>query len=271
MNENQNLFEGIPSLGDTQGLTDFVNNQAAQSVQEPTVPTMLQPQNQGTQVTPVTQPVEQPTQTINVGGVQYTAEQVQQIIENAQKAQTQTQIQSQVQQPVQPAQTQNQPTYSAQQAVIIKQLIDRGVPLDKIQAVLNGNQVNTAVSKRIEDIEQYLQQQEYARQEQEFVNKMTTFGNKFGLSEDDLVLFANTAMQKGINVATVTDVEAVFRAIYPEQYAIRMQRMSAQPSSQLYGGTSIPESPRAMTSQMEDAYVEAFLKGAMPNQYNMKK
>lgn len=269
MNENQNLFDGIPSLGDAQGLTEFVNNQATQSIPGANIPAMLQPQTepQATPaVQPTPQPATQPAQTISVGGVQYTAEQVQQIIANAQKQQQQLQVQPQVQ----PAQTQNQPTYSAQQAAIIKQLIDKGVPLSRIQAALDGNQANTVMDKRIEGIEQYLQQQEYARQEQAFVSKMTAFGNKFGLSEDDLVLFANTAMQKGINVATVTDVEAVFRAVYPEQYAIRMQRMSAQPSSQLYGGTSIPETPRAMTSQMEDAYVEAFLKGAMPNQYNKK-
>ena len=97
---------------------------------------------------------------------------------------------------------------------------------------------------------------------------MTTFGNKYGLTENDLVTFGNVAMSKGINLTTVNDVEAVFRAIYPEQYAIRSQRIAGAPASQIYGGASTPEAPRAAANKLEDAYVDNFLKQAMPNQYN---
>jgi hypothetical protein len=45
--------------------------------------------------------------------------------------------------------------------------------------------------------------------------------------------------------------------------------MAPTNSSQIYGGTSIPEGNRTATSKLEDAYVENFLKGAMPNQYGM--
>ena len=45
--------------------------------------------------------------------------------------------------------------------------------------------------------------------------------------------------------------------------------MTPTNSPQIYGGTSIPESSRANAAKAEDAYVEAFLKGAMPNQYGM--
>jgi hypothetical protein len=97
---------------------------------------------------------------------------------------------------------------------------------------------------------------------------MTTFGDKFGLSENDLVTFGNKAMTMGINLTTVTDVESVFRAVYPEQYAIRSQRIANNPTSHIYGGASTPEAPRAATSKLEDAYVDNFLKQAMPNQFN---
>lgn len=268
MNENDNLFGGIPGLADTAGLENYINQQQAQA-QNPqaNIPPMLQPQNQPqenpaqenpqAQVQP--QPQAQP-QVYTIGGVQYTAAQLEQII-NQNKAMTQRQVA--------PAQ-QSQPksTYTPEQAAIIKELVNRGVPMERIQAALQQNTAQAQMNQKIQNIETYLQQQQYAREEAAFIDKMTNFGNKFGLNEDDLVEFANVAMAKGINVAQVTDVEAVFRALYPEQYAIRMQRMSAQPSSQMFGGSSIPEMPRANASKLEDSYVDAFLKAAMPNQYN---
>ena len=281
-NEN-NIFEGIPSLGDTQGLENFLNQQAANQVApESEIPPMLQ-QNQGQpvqpaqdpnqvaaqgQVQPQAQPQVQP-QIYTIGGAQYTAAQLEQIIaqNNAMRQQmagqrmpNASQVQSQ----------DNKSTYTPEQATIIKELINRGVPMERIQAAMQQNSAQAQMNARLTSMENYMRQEAYAREEQAFINKMTSFGDKFGLSENDLVEFANVAMSKGINVAQVTDVEAVFRAIYPEQYAIRLQRMSTQPASQMYGGSSIPEMPRASASKMEDAYVEAFLKGAMPNQYSKK-
>lgn len=275
MNEN-NIFEGIPSLSDTQGLENFLNQQAASQVApEANIPPMLQ-QNQGQPVQPAqdpnavqgqsqAQPQVQP-QVYTVGGVNYTAAQLEQIIaqNNAMRQQmagqgmpNASQVQSQG----------NKQTYTPEQSAIIKQLIDRGVPIERIQAAMQQNNAQAQMNARISGIENALRQEAYAREERAFIDKMNSFGDKFGLSEDDLVEFANVAYSKGINVATVTDVEAVFRALYPDQYAIRLQRMSAQPSSQMFGGSSIPEMPRTAASKMEDAYVEAFLKGAMPNQY----
>ena len=120
-------------------------------------------------------------------------------------------------------------------------------------------------------VEDYLQQQQYAAEEAKFINKMNEFGAKFGLSEKELVTFGNAAMEKGINIANVTDIEAVFRVIYPEQYAIRVQRMSNAPTSQIYGGASTPENPRVSVNKLEDAYVEQFMKNSMPNAYFQKK
>ena len=127
------------------------------------------------------------------------------------------------------------------------------------------------ISEKVTQIEQYLKQQQYKAEENAFISKMTEFGNKYGLSENDLVIFGNKAMEKGINLVNVSDVELVFKALYPEQYAIRLQRMSNTPTSQIYGGSSVPEAPRAAASKVEDAYVENFLKHSMPNQYGMFK
>lgn len=261
MNEN-NLFEGLPGLADTEGLTNFINQQQAQA-QNPqaNIPPMLQPQNQE-QENPAQdnpQPQAQP-QVYNIGGVQYTAAQLEQIV-NQNKAMVQRQA-------IAAQQSQPKSAYTPEQAAIIKELINRGVPMERIQNALHQNTAQAQMNQRMQNIETYLQQQQYAIEESAFIDKMTNFGDKFGLNEDDLVEFANVALSKGINVAQVTDVEAVFRALYPEQYAIRMQRMSAQPSSQMFGGSSIPEMPRANASKLEDSYVDAFLKSAMPNQYN---
>jgi hypothetical protein len=122
--------------------------------------------------------------------------------------------------------------------------------------------------QRIQNIERYIQEQRYQAEQNAFIDKMNAFGDKFGLSENDLVTFGNVAMSKGINLTTVNDVEAVFRAIYPEQYAIRSQRIAGSPASQIYGGANTPEAPRAAVSKLEDAYVDNFLKQSMPNQYN---
>lgn len=261
MNEN-NLFEGLPGLADTEGLNNFINQQQEQA-QNPqaNIPPMLQPQGQ-TQENPAQdnpQPQAQP-QVYNIGGVQYTAAQLEQIV-NQNRAMVQRQVMA-------AQQSQPKSAYTPEQAAIIKELINRGVPMERIQNALQQNTAQAQMNQRMQNIETYLQQQQYAMEESAFIDKMTNFGNKFGLNEDDLVEFANVALSKGINVAQVTDVEAVFRALYPEQYAIRVQRMSAQPSSQMFGGSSIPEMPRANASKLEDSYVDAFLKSAMPNQYN---
>lgn len=275
MNDNDNIFEGIPSLSDTQGLENFLNQQAANQVAPDTnIPPMLQ-QNQGQpeQQQPAQdpnavqgQPQATQPQVYSINGVNYTAAQLEQIV--AQNNAMRQQMAGQRMPNASQVQSQGyRQAYTPEQSAIIKQLIDRGVPMERIQAAMAQNNAQAQMNARIAGIENYMRQEAYAREEQAFIDKMTTFGDKFGLSEDDLVEFANVAMSKGINVATVTDVEAVFRAIYPDQYAIRLQRMSAQPSSQMFGGSSIPEMPRTNASKMEDAYVEAFLKGAMPNQY----
>lgn len=260
---NEELFSGIPALDDTQGLESYMNNATLESMglgQDVSIPAALQPTEASTETTPAETPAP--------AAPMYTAEQVQQMIAQAQAYGAQQQQQPQPQPQVQ---HQEQATYTPRQAAIIKELIDRGVPMSRIQAALNGNAAATQQSnivQRLSEVEAYLQQQKYAAEQNAFIDKMTTFGNKFGLSENDLVTFGNKAMSMGINLTTVTDVEAVFRAVYPDQYAIRSQRIAAS-SAPIYGGSSTPEAPRAAASKMEDAYVDQFLKRSMPNQYGM--
>lgn len=267
---NEELFSGIPSLDDTQGMQDYMNQQTLNDMGvNGSMPAALNYEDNAPNTDPNANTNPNPAST---NAPQYTSEQIQQII--ARNAQLEAGINAiaQRQQAAAQAQQFGRAEYNAQQAAIIKQLIDKGVPLSVIYNTLQKdsapNRANAALNNRIQAVEQYLNQQQYAAEESKFINKMTEFGNKFGLSENDLVTFGNTALSKGINIANVSDVETVFRAIYPEQYAIRMQRMSNAPSSQIYGGASTPEAPRAMSSKLEDAYVDNFLKGAMPNAYS---
>lgn len=265
-----NIFSGIPSLEDTQGLENYMTNSQTEDFGfNSQVPAALQQQPQA----PATPAVETPAQQEPAPSAAptFTSEQVAQIVARLQANQNAQPAQRQVQQPLPSHNTSS--AYTPQQAQIIKQLVDRGVPLERILASLNGNRQQNAaqqqVLNRLQGIEQYLQNQQYKTEEANFINKMTTFGDKFGLSESDLVTFGNQALAMGINLANVTDVEAVFRAVYPEQYAIRSQRIAGASASQIYGGASAMETPRAASSKMEDAYVDAFLKQAMPNAYGM--
>lgn len=256
---DNNIFSGIPALDDSAGLEAYVNNSTLDDMGllNPSTPAALQTQQpqQTTEPAPA-EPQAQPQVP------QYTSEQIAQIVARNQ------QLEAQASQAQSRAQSQPQSPYTPRQTAIIKELVSRGVPLERIQQALNGNRQQNATLQRLQNIEQYLQNQQYVAEQNAFVNRMTEFGNKFGLSEDDLVTFGNTAMAKGINLTTVSDVEAVFRAVYPEQYAIRSQRMAGSATSQIYGGANTPEAPRAAASKLEDAYVDSFLKQSMPNQYN---
>lgn len=270
---NNEIFSGIPSLDDTQGLEDYLNQQAMDSMGLNTqIPAALENQQQ-TDANSGNSGNADPAQTAPT----YTQEQIAQIIARNQQLEAQF---AQSQQPVQPQQQVQQqqvrqaPLYNDRQIGIINQLLARGVSIEEIAAHIaksrNTAPVNSALVQRLQSIESYLQQQQYAQAEAEFIQKMTTFGDKFGLSEKELEHFGNVALEKGINVAHVTDLEAVFRAIFPDQYALRVQRMSNPSTSQFYGGASAMDTPRASASKMEDAYVDAFLKQTMPNQYGRK-
>ena len=259
--QEQNIFEGIPSLDDSNGLQEYMTNENLNNMGlgGETSP-LLQPENnQNVEAQPNTNQSDEQ----NV----YTREQIAQII--AENQLLRQQMQSVPQQPqVQPQTPQTPQAYTPQQAAAIKQAIDRGIPLDKIMQALGQNKTQAQIVQKLNNVEQYLAQREYQSAQNAFVSKMQDFGAKFGLSEIDLVTFANTALSKGINLTNVDDVEMVFRAIYPEQYSIRMQRINSTPST-IYGGGNIGQTPQESNKQI-DAYVENFLKQRMPNQYNKK-
>ena len=267
--KDTNLFSDIPGLDNPNGLTDFLNAQN-QPAQDPGVPALTQPN--ATPATPVTN-VDTGAPSNEAAPQTFTQEQVVQIIKNLQASQ------AQVKQPVQPVaqpqpQVNPQGGYSAQEVQFINAALAKGYSLEQIMSTLSQRrqpQAQDATAAKVAQIEQYLQQQQYKAEESAFIDKMTTFGERFGLSENDLVIFGNKAMENGINLVNVPNVEMVFKMLYPEQYSVRLQRMSNASTSQIYGGSSVPEAPRAAVSKMEDAYVESFLKHSMPNQYGMNK
>lgn len=271
---NNDLFSGIPSLDDTQGLDDLLTQQSLDAMGVGSqVPSALEQIVEPAQQTePAQQPQVQQQQQPQQEPTGYTSEQIAQLIARNQQLEARFQQQQVAQQQ---QQQQNPVGYSDQQKRIINELLNRGVPIERIAAALNKNRqsnaVQTATLQKLQQIEQYLQAQEYQKAQTEFVNKMTAFGDKFGLSEDDLVYFGELANSKGINVIQATDLESVFRAILPEQYALRLQRINNNPTSQIYGGVNVNDIPRATASKAEDAYVDAFMRQSMPNQYGMHK
>lgn len=272
-NENENIFSGIPGLDQpTEDLQSLLNAQTEPTNPNEGIPAALIPNP--TEPSPTTPPDSN-------GGTQtpqmFTSEQVAQIIANLKATQSQP-VQpaaqpSSVAPAANPVQPQVRTGYTPQQVEFITKALSSGYTLEQIQAAMNASKAPAVdpISEKVSQIEQYLKQQQYKAEENAFISKMTEFGNKYGLSENDLVIFGNKAMEKGINLVNVSDVELVFKALYPEQYAIRLQRMSNTPTSQIYGGSSVPEAPRAAASKVEDAYVENFLKHSMPNQYGMFK
>lgn len=266
---NDELFSGIPSLDDEAGVQTYLNNAIiADAGLGNDIPAALQTQPTEPQVQ---QPAESATPAAPTAP-QYTAEQVAAIIARNQQLEAQVTQQTNAHTAAQQSQPQ-QNAYTPRQAQLIKQLIDRGVPLERIQAALanrtQAQQANTALMDRLTKVEQYLQQQEYEAAQSAFVGKMTAFGNRFGLSENDLVTFGNKAMTMGINLTEVPaeSIENVFKAVFPDQYAIRSQRIAGASASHIYGGAGSVETPRASASKLEDAYVDAFLRQSMPNQY----
>ncbi len=273
---NENQFSDIPALGDVEGLNDYMNNEQLKNLGIPNQPAPTDVPPSAQPVAPVAgtnepQPQPQPLGNENQGqdpNPTVSRAEFDELVQTMKGIQASL-SQRQAPQAQQPAQ--RQASYTPQQLRFINEALARGYSMEQIMATLQQNAGQDAISKRVNDMENYLRQQRYEQAKTAFIDRMTEFGNKWGLSEQDLSTFGHAALKLGINVATVTDLEAVFRAVYPEQYAIRMQRMQNTPSSQIYGGTNMPESNRTMASRAEDAYVENFLAHTMPNMYNTSK
>lgn len=275
--DGENQFSGVPALSDTQGLQDYLNNESLKQsgISEQNIaPIVQQETNNGT---------GDANANVNVN------------VENAQTAQNQNAsnvdvqsilaelqaVKAELESMKQAAgrQTQNvgnnvssnkAPAYSQDEINFINAALARGYDMNAIQQTImqkrNAMSTNNSdVNRRVDSLEQYIKQKEYETAQNAFIERMTEFGNKWGLSEADLVTFGNVALSKGINIANVNDLEIAFRAVYPEQYAIRKARMTPTNTSQIYGGTSIPESTRAAADKAADAYVDAYLRQTMPS------
>lgn len=260
-----NEFSDLPSLDDTQGLESYINGQqmAAAGVASPDA------SNYGSDNSQEQQPAQQEQQSVP----QYTDEQLARILAQVDVYRQQQAAQQRQQQPY--AQQQPQARYTATEIQFINDSLARGYDMQAINAAIRSvraqNTGNADLSRRIDQLQQYIANKEYQAAEQAFLGKLQSFGDKWGLSEDDLVTFGNVAYSKGINIAqSNVDLETAFRAVFPEQYAIRSQRMSNSNASQIYGGSAAAEQPNAASNRATDAYVEQFLKGTMGNYYPQK-
>ena len=278
MNENDQTFtpdfSDVPALGDTQGLENYLNNAALASQglptdTQPAATTVQQEQSVQPTATTQTTPAQPAGPAIAPQTQQFTPEQLAEIANRVAAIQAQTGIQQKVPQSTTGG-------YTQQEQAFINAALRRGYNLTQINQTIMQNRAkngivtpqSNAMEQRITEIEQFLRSQQYLQAQNAFIAKANSFASKWGLSDADLETFANEALKHGINIADEkVDMEMVFRAVYPQQYAIRSQRMTPTNASQIYGGTSIPEGNRANASKIEDQYVEAFLKGTMPNQY----
>ena len=274
----ENDFSGIPALGDEQGLSQFLQQQEiAAAGFGPAPQQQQQQQQQPAQPEPAQQQQVQPQPQVQNLQIQqpqqrtYTQAELQAILAQV-DAINQRQVQNRQ---VQPAQQPRQPAYTQQEMAFINQALAQGYSMGAIERAIvqrRGGQGNpygqqvAQLQQRMDQLQQYLATQEYREAEAAFVERLTDFGNKFGLSEQDLVTFGNAALQKGINIAVGNvDLETVFRAVYPEQYAIRSQRISQAPSSQIIGGSSAAEPTGVASQKAAEAAARAFLQTRMPN------
>lgn len=271
---NENQFSDIPSLSDTAGLETYLQNQqlAAQGVQ-PQAAEQAAAANQAAQPQPSADQSAGQSGAQQPAGRTYTEDELRQIVASLDRLQA-GQRNAQLQQGQGQAQP-RQPAYSQQEMAFIQKALGLGYGMDDINKTIMSRRAQAApanINARISAIEQTLQSAAYKQAEAAFVDKMSAFGDRYGLSEDDLVQFANAAMDQGINIAmSNVNLDTVFRAVYPEQYAIRTQRMQATPSSQIYGGAAMPGNNAASAQRAASAYVENFLASRMPGQYQPPK
>lgn len=280
MDTNQN-FSDVPSLEDQAGLEALMQAEQLKaagvtpppvtnpgSTQQPAGPAVPPVPPAAPAVQQAANPAANPAATPAAPN----ADASQLAIMNQQIEQLKAQVEAQKQimaqrQAAQPA----QPAYSPQVRAFIQEALNRGYSMDQIQRALASRQnpAQAQLAQKVAAIEKAMLDQQNAALQQQFITKMTTFGDQWGLTEKDLVYFCNKAMENGINVANENvNLDAVFRAIFPEQYAIRSQRMRATPASQIYGGASTPNNPNAQANKVADAMIDDFLRKAMPAQYS---
>lgn len=252
---NPNLFEGIPSLKDETGLQNQLEQdvlsqlgingqpQTTAPVQAPVTANPVPP------VAPTPAPLTQPAQPQT-----FTEEQVKQLLQRY-AATIQPQADPEAIKRAQIEQAIN--TEAARQGVSREQIIQQ------LRARAQQAQ-NNPVLEKVNSLEAKLQQMQQQEEAAVFENNLRTFGNKLGLSEEDLVYFGTKAYETGINLLYVKDYESVFRGLFPEQYALRIRRASSPAAPQVYGGSAVGNT-NIDNTRLEDQYVDRFLQQSMPN------
>ena len=256
---NNNFSDNnIPALSDTEGFANYMNRQNMQElgIQNPIdTASDANSQNPNNGVNNVE--AQAPQSQVDTKAL------IQQAVDTAMARQ-------QAQAPAQNAQTVNSP-YSPDLQRQIVTALQMGYSLEQINTALakmqNTNSVNAAVERRISNVEQTLQNYQVQQEAMEFEKGMYALGDRLGLTEDDLYTFGVAALNNGIDIFHVKDVEAVFRGLYPDQYNVRMKRAQTQNSSQLYGGANMQYNAQDAQRQV-DNYVESFLRERMPGWYN---
>jgi len=257
----------LPALDDEKGLQNLLQQQQMASIG--IVPqTQEQPDDSGEEIQG--QGYEDTPAQDASGQTVFTEAQVQAILQNYANAVKST-IAPQQQSVPQP-QAAPSAAYNERQMQLVNEAMRRGIPLDKIAAALATQRQSSQpdysqeLMSKVNELQQRFNQIEQTKMTEQFESKMTAFGNKLGLSERDLYTFGTKALENGINILYVNDIEAVFRGLYPDQYALRVQRAQPQATSQIYGGSNVGTTAQD-TERYAQQYAEQFLKNTMPNYY----
>jgi hypothetical protein len=254
----------LPALDDEQGLQNLMQQQQMASIG-------IVPQNTGDSTQNVQEAIPQQgyAPETGTGETTFTEAQVQAILQNYANAVKST-IAPQQSVPQQQAAPTTQ--YDQRQMQLVNEAMRRGIPLEKIVASLGSNRQGgqpdyaQQLAQKVNELQQRFNQIEQSKVTEQFESKLTGLGNKLGLSERDLYTFGTKALENGINILYVNDIEAVFRGLYPDQYALRVQRAQPQATSQIYGGSNVGTTSQD-NEKYAQQYAEQFLKNTMPNYY----
>jgi hypothetical protein len=251
---NPNTFEGIPSLKDETGLQNQLEQDVLSQLGIVQQPAEV-PGTPNIGATPAPAPAPAPTPLQQPAQPQtFTEEQVKQLLQRYSQT-----VQSQMD----PEAVKRAQVNQAINTEAARQGISREQVIEQLRARAQQAQ-NNPVLEKVNNLEARLQQMQQQEEAANFEKGLRGFGNRLGLSEEDLVYFGTKAYETGINLLYVKDYESVFRGLFPEQYALRIRRASSPVAPQVYGGSAVGNT-NIDNTRIEDQYVDSFLKQSMPN------
>lgn len=124
--------------------------------------------------------------------------------------------------------------------------------VQSLQAQIGGGQRNQNNSNvQFQMLQRQLQEMKQNQELEKFTERVTSFQKEMQLSDKDVEIFANKALEKGINLYYVQDYEPIFRGLFPEQYELRAKRRTASMSRpQFYGGSN-PVNPNSRAQEQK--------------------